>query len=71
MWLPAMRTMERSWPDYLTIRRSDGRASFAAAVQLKSYTTAGRPSAATLGAGASVYDTTLGKPVFFGRIYMA
>lgn len=50
--------------DYLTIRRSDGRTSFAAAVQLKSYATAGRPSAATLGAGASVYDTTLGKPVW-------
>ena len=33
-------------------------------VSLKSFTTAGRPSAATIGAGASVYDTTLGKPVW-------
>ncbi|WEX03789.1 hypothetical protein [Rhodococcus sp. RCBS9] len=50
--------------DYLTIRRSDGRASFGGAAQLKSYSTAGRPSASTSGAGASIYDTTLGKPVW-------
>lgn len=29
-----------------------------------SYTTAGRPSAVSVGAGAMVYDTTLGKPVW-------
>lgn len=33
-------------------------------VGLPTYTTAGRPSAATAGAGAVIYDTTLGYPVY-------
>lgn len=37
---------------------------FDQAVTLASYTTAGRPSAATAGAGAMVYDTTLGQPIW-------
>lgn len=50
--------------DYLTIRRSDGRTSFGGVAQLKGYTTANRPSATTVGAGAMCYDTTLSKPIF-------
>lgn len=50
--------------DYLTVRRSDGRFTFGAPVQLKTSTTAARPSAATAGTGATIFDTTLGKPIF-------
>lgn len=50
--------------DYITVRRSDGRTSFAAPVQLKTYATGARPSAATAGTGASIFDTTLGKPLW-------
>lgn len=32
--------------------------------KLASFTTASRPSAATAGAGANIYDTTLGKPIW-------
>lgn len=35
-----------------------------APVNLKTYTTAERPSASDAGAGATIFDTTLGKPVF-------
>jgi hypothetical protein len=34
------------------------------AAKLAAYATGGRPSAATVGAGANIYDTTLGKPVW-------
>lgn len=50
--------------DYFTVRRSDGRVSFAAPAQLKAYTTATRPSASSAGAGAAIFDTTLGHPVW-------
>ncbi|MBH1956103.1 hypothetical protein I8H84_00830 [Candidatus Saccharibacteria bacterium] len=46
--------------DYLVIRRTDGRAAFGGAVQLKSYTTATRPTPASVGAGGQIYDSTLG-----------
>lgn len=55
--------------DYLTVRRSDGRFSFASPVQfgataqLKAYTTALRP-AASVGVGAMIFDSDLGKPLF-------
>lgn len=35
-----------------------------AIIRHKTYTTAGRPSAATAGAGAEYYDTTISKPVY-------
>jgi len=50
--------------DYLTIRRSDGRATINGGLQIKSYTTATRPSAATAGTGTNIFDTTLGKPIW-------
>lgn len=48
----------------LTARRSDGRVTFAGPVRLPVSTTAARPAAATAGGGASIYDSTLGKPVW-------
>lgn len=40
------------------------RGFFSQWVQVGRYTTAGRPSAATAGAGAMIYDTTLSKPIW-------
>lgn len=48
----------------LSIRRSDGRASWGAPVVSKGYTTATRPSASAMGVGASCFDTTLNKPIW-------
>lgn len=50
--------------DYLTIRRTDGRITANGAVQYKSYTTATRPSAASVGTGSCIFDTTLSKPIW-------
>lgn len=50
--------------DHLTIRRTDGRLTANGAIQYKSYTTAARPTAASVGTGSCIFDTTLGKPIW-------
>ena len=46
------------------VRRSDGRFTVFAPFQSAAYATGSRPSAATAGVGAVIFDSTLGKPLW-------
>jgi hypothetical protein len=50
--------------DYFVIRRTDGRITANGALQHKSYTTATRPTPASVGTGSCIFDTTLSKPIW-------
>ena len=48
----------------MRVRRSDGRISMLAPMQLMAYTTAARPTPAAAGVGGVIYDSTLGLPIY-------